>query len=701
MADSNLGGETPEFNLPFLDPLGEWDQIIWGPSGLTYRRGGERNRTDGPASIGYDGSYAWLLAGREHRIGGPASLVRRERISAERYRHVPPKRSGGYSPIGRRQWCESWYQQGFLHRLDGPALRWQDGSQEWFVADQRHRERLPAVVGSDGLREWHFSHTSVALEDAEFDLSYYRMMFNAENFYRERGPSVILGDGTRFWGGSREYKHTVVGVEDTRWPKSGPWIEYSDGSIDFVENGPVTNRSAGHPSTVALRREARHYVEALFLQHPFAWLHGKTFLPWVGGVDDFGEKWLDARLSDRRSFASWALIEWEAVQGNLSHEDERQSKSWVERFEQTMSAEVEEIRLGRENMKGYLRVALLRLDESNQVWPIAELQSALEYAGLPLSGAIAALTSESRLLRAVVTAPSITQAVPAEIVPLQSAVPAKKLLRTPKVRNELYVNGIAELALAALSALVRSEDSGKADTVLLNVMVDDVDTATGLDVRYCVLSVQVEREDFKRFDLGRVDPLDCVRRLGAVVPRGSTELSPVRPIIEFDKDDARLISATEVAAHLDSRANLMELSPTEFESLIQNLFTKIGLDTHQTQASRDGGVDAIAYDSRPIFGGKIIIQAKRYKNTVGVSAVRDLYGTVLNEGAGKGLLVTTSGYGKSSYEFAKNKPLELLEGGHLLHLLKEHLGLDAVIIPPATWVDPAPDIQESDQPAGA
>jgi hypothetical protein len=59
-----------------------------------------------------------------------------------------------------------------------------------------------------------------------------------------------------------------------------------------------------------------------------------------------------------------------------------------------------------------------------------------------------------------------------------------------------------------------------------------------------------------------------------------------------------------------------------------------------TQSSRDGGVDCVAYDNRAIFGGKVIIQAKRYKNTVPVSAVRDLFGSVHNEGATKGILVT-------------------------------------------------------------
>ena len=119
----------------------------------------------------------------------------------------------------------------------------------------------------------------------------------------------------------------------------------------------------------------------------------------------------------------------------------------------------------------------------------------------------------------------------------------------------------------------------------------------------------------------------------------------------------------------------------------------MGLETRQTQASRDGGVDCVAYDPRPIFGGKVIIQAKRYKNTVGVSAVRDLYGTMQNEGASKGILVTTSGYGKSSFEFGDGKPLELLSGSHLLYLLAEHAGIEARIEPPEDWVDPAADAE--------
>jgi restriction system protein len=62
----------------------------------------------------------------------------------------------------------------------------------------------------------------------------------------------------------------------------------------------------------------------------------------------------------------------------------------------------------------------------------------------------------------------------------------------------------------------------------------------------------------------------------------------------------------------------------------------------------------------------------RYTNAVGVSAVRDLYGTLMNEGANKGILVSTADYGPDAYDFAKGKPITLLNGGNILHLLQKH-----------------------------
>jgi restriction system protein len=155
--------------------------------------------------------------------------------------------------------------------------------------------------------------------------------------------------------------------------------------------------------------------------------------------------------------------------------------------------------------------------------------------------------------------------------------------------------------------------------------------------------------------------------------------------------DPRFVTARDVLGSLESRPNLMDLTPQEFETLITNLFEKMGLQTRLTQPSRDGGVDCVAYDPRPILGGKVVIQAKRYKNTVGVGAVRDLYGTLQNEGASKGILVTTSGYGKAAFRFADGKPIELLSGTNLLYLLEQHAGIKARIEVPAGWQDPILD----------
>jgi restriction system protein len=143
--------------------------------------------------------------------------------------------------------------------------------------------------------------------------------------------------------------------------------------------------------------------------------------------------------------------------------------------------------------------------------------------------------------------------------------------------------------------------------------------------------------------------------------------------------DPRFIDQGQVIEGLESRPNLLELTPGEFEILVANLFGKMGLDTKLTRSSRDGGVDAVAYDLRPVLGGKVVIQAKRYKDTVGISAVRDLYGTMMNEGASKGILVCTSSYGPDAYNFVKDKPIELVDGGGLLYLLREHANVDARI----------------------
>ncbi|WP_130927743.1 restriction endonuclease [Pseudomonas sp. Sample_14] len=254
-------------------------------------------------------------------------------------------------------------------------------------------------------------------------------------------------------------------------------------------------------------------------------------------------------------------------------------------------------------------------------------------------------------------------------------------LRKPAETKFLYSDLVASIALRCLHELFEADQGEFIEVCCFNGYINSIDPATGRSVQPHLVSVRTTREIFMEIDLARVDRAVCLKNLGAHVSRAPSEALPVRPIIEFNMVDKRFVDQQDLVSQLGSATNLMDLNPYEFEALVANLFGKMGLESKLTRSSRDGGVDCIAYDPRPILGGKVVIQAKRYKHTVGVSAVRDLYGTMMNEGANKGILVTTSGYGPDAFEFAKDKPIELIEGGGLLFLLQE-IGIEARILMP-------------------
>ena len=275
------------------------------------------------------------------------------------------------------------------------------------------------------------------------------------------------------------------------------------------------------------------------------------------------------------------------------------------------------------------------------------------------------------------------------VLPAPSDLPTLKMVKYVASRDDfeeqslsesaaakLYDEVIYQVVLRTVHELFEADAVGALQAVVFNGIVTSVDRSTGKQVTACVLSLRANRDEFVAINLAQVDPRACFKSLKGVGSSKLHGLSPVPPIMPLRRDDGRFVSAYEVANTLDESVNLAAMDWEDVEHLIREVFEKefssTGGEVKVTQASRDGGVDAIAFDPDPIRGGKIVIQAKRYTNTVGVGAVRDLYGTVLNEGATKGVLVTTSDYGPDSYTFASGKPLVLLSGANLLHMLEKH-----------------------------
>ena len=274
-------------------------------------------------------------------------------------------------------------------------------------------------------------------------------------------------------------------------------------------------------------------------------------------------------------------------------------------------------------------------------------------------------------------------------LPLEESMPAVKsvtyvqsrddLKRTrisARERSALYESVLYQLALRTIHELFEADEISAFDAVVFNGWIESVDPATGRQAESCIMSVQARRDEFLALNLAEIEPRACYRALKGVSAAKLTTLTPVQPILKLDTSDRRFVESRDVAQDLSADSNLATIDWESFEHLVREVFEQEfvseGGEVKVTQASRDGGVDAIAFDPDPIRGGKYVIQAKRYTRTVGVTAVRDLYGTVLHEGADRGILVTTSDYGADSVNFAKDKPLTLVNGAQLLYLLEKH-----------------------------
>ncbi len=274
-------------------------------------------------------------------------------------------------------------------------------------------------------------------------------------------------------------------------------------------------------------------------------------------------------------------------------------------------------------------------------------------------------------------------------LPLEDHIPSLKSVTYVQSRDEmkqatisnrektaLYESVLHQIALRTLHELYEADEISALDAVVFNGWVESIDPATGQLRDGCIMSVQARREEFLALNLAEVEPKACYRALKGVSAAKLATLTPVQPILQLDTGDRRFVESREIAQELSGESNLATMDWESFEHLVREIFEQEfvteGGEVKVTQASRDGGVDAIAFDPDPIRGGKYVIQAKRYTRTVSVAAVRDLYGTVMHEGADRGILVTTADYGADSVNFAKDKPLTLINGAQLLSLLEKH-----------------------------
>ncbi|MFF3163937.1 restriction endonuclease [Streptomyces sp. NPDC003273] len=244
----------------------------------------------------------------------------------------------------------------------------------------------------------------------------------------------------------------------------------------------------------------------------------------------------------------------------------------------------------------------------------------------------------------------------------------KETPRPVSQRRALYREVLAQCMLLVLHELFAADEPGALESVALNGFVDGHDPTTGRPGQIFLATVMASRSSFLGLHLAQVDACSCLAdALHGQLSARPDQLTAVRPGRRPQDVGNRV-----VAHGGEEEPDLFTMDPIAFEDLVADLFRAMGMQAVTTQRSNDGGVDVDALDPAPIRGGKIVVQVKRYRNTVPPTAVRDLYGTVQDTGANKGVLVTTSRFGPGSHTFANGKPLELVSGPELVDLLHRH-----------------------------
>jgi restriction system protein len=123
-------------------------------------------------------------------------------------------------------------------------------------------------------------------------------------------------------------------------------------------------------------------------------------------------------------------------------------------------------------------------------------------------------------------------------------------------------------------------------------------------------------------------------------------------------------SAQNVAPHVTvgvpPALPIKALSWEDFECQVGEVYRRRGFSVRIPEAlGADGGVDLRLRKDDEV----ILVQCKSSEKwKVGAPVVREFFGVLMSEGAGRGILISKGSFTRDAKEFAAGKPLELIDG---------------------------------------
>lgn len=141
------------------------------------------------------------------------------------------------------------------------------------------------------------------------------------------------------------------------------------------------------------------------------------------------------------------------------------------------------------------------------------------------------------------------------------------------------------------------------------------------------------------------------------------------------KGDDQAITSTDLDAWRQKLLSVvLEIPPSDFEKLCQRVLREAGFTKVEvTGRSGDGGIDGIGVLRVALLSFQVFFQCKRYRGSVGASAIRDFRGAMVGR-TDKGLLITTGAFTSEAMREATRDGapvLDLIDGESLCDLLKQ------------------------------
>jgi hypothetical protein len=134
------------------------------------------------------------------------------------------------------------------------------------------------------------------------------------------------------------------------------------------------------------------------------------------------------------------------------------------------------------------------------------------------------------------------------------------------------------------------------------------------------------------------------------------------------------VAALRAGQRADERP---EITPDEFADMVTELLAALGLETVFSSAGTGGVLDITARDPKPLSGGRLIVHATPVLGGQidAVDVLQFAEGVRGDMGALKGIYIALAGFTEEAHAGIRScpAPVDLIDGGRLLELVREHL----------------------------